>query len=53
VIYWTASNLWAIGQQVVTNRLIGPPPQHSVRPPAERQLKNAGAGKSAQAKERT
>ena len=32
VLYWTASNLWAIGQQVVTNRLIGPPPQHSVRP---------------------
>jgi YidC/Oxa1 family membrane protein insertase len=53
VIYWTASNLWAIGQQVLTNRLIGPPPQHSVRPAAERQLKSAGAGKSAQAKERT
>ena len=52
VLYWTASNLWAIGQQVVTNRLIGPPPQHNVRPPAERQLKNAGAGKSSQAKER-
>ena len=27
VLYWTASNLWAIGQQVVTNRLIGPPPR--------------------------
>ena len=53
VLYWTVSNLWAIGQQVVTNRLIGPPPQHSVRPPAERQLKSAGAGKSPQAKERT
>jgi YidC/Oxa1 family membrane protein insertase len=52
VLYWTASNLWAIGQQVVTNRLIGPPPQHSVRPAAERQLKSAGAGKSPQAKER-
>jgi YidC/Oxa1 family membrane protein insertase len=52
VLYWTASNLWAIGQQVVTNRLIGPPPQHNVRPPAERQIKNAGAGKSPQAKER-
>ncbi len=52
VLYWTSSNLWAIGQQVLTNRLIGPPPQHSVRPPAERQLKNAGAGKSPQAKER-
>jgi len=52
VLYWTASNLWAIGQQTVTNRLIGPPPQHNVRPPAERQIKNAGAGKSPQAKER-
>ena len=52
VLYWTSSNLWAIGQQVLTNRLIGPPPQHNVRPPAERQLKNAGAGKSPQAKER-
>jgi YidC/Oxa1 family membrane protein insertase len=52
VLYWTVSNLWAIGQQVVTNRLIGPPPQHNIRPPAERQLKNAGAGKSPQAKER-
>jgi YidC/Oxa1 family membrane protein insertase len=51
VLYWTASNLWAIGQQTLTNRLIGPPPQHNVRPPAERQLKNAGAGKSPQAKE--
>ena len=24
VLYWTASNFWAIGQQVLTNRLIGP-----------------------------
>jgi YidC/Oxa1 family membrane protein insertase len=52
VIYWTASNIWAIGQQVLTNKLIGPPPQHNVRPPAERQVKNAGSGKSTQAKER-
>jgi YidC/Oxa1 family membrane protein insertase len=48
VLYWTASNIWTIGQQVITNRLIGPPPQHQVRPPAERQMKNAGAGRSAQ-----
>jgi YidC/Oxa1 family membrane protein insertase len=26
VIYWLVSNLMAIGQQMVTNRLIGPPP---------------------------
>jgi YidC/Oxa1 family membrane protein insertase len=53
VIYWTASNLWAIGQQVLTNKMIGPPPQHNVRPPAERQMKTAGAGKSVRAKERS
>lgn len=52
VLYWTASNIWTIGQQAVTNKLIGPPPQHTVRPPAERRVKTAGAGKSAQAKER-
>ena len=52
VLYWTVSNLWAIGQQVITNRMIGPAPQRAVRPPAERKLKNAGAGKSDAAKER-
>jgi YidC/Oxa1 family membrane protein insertase len=46
VLYWTASNIWTVGQQMITNRLIGPAPQHNVRPPAERQLKNAGAGRS-------
>ena len=46
VLYWTVSNLWAIGQQAVTNRLIGPAPQRTVRPPAERRVKNAGAGRS-------
>jgi membrane protein insertase Oxa1/YidC/SpoIIIJ len=52
VLYWTMSNLWAIGQQLVTTRLIGAPVPRTVRPPAERQLKNAGAGKSHGAKER-
>ena len=52
VLYWTASNVWTIGQQALTNKLIGPPPQHTVRPPAERRLKTAGSGKSPQAKER-
>ena len=47
VLYWTVSNAWAIGQQAVTNRIIGPPARP--RPAAERQLKNAGAGKSVQA----
>ena len=49
VLYWTASNIWTIGQQVITNKLIGPAPQHVARPPAERRLKNAGGGQSAQA----
>jgi YidC/Oxa1 family membrane protein insertase len=52
VLYWTVSNLWAIGQQTVTNRLIGPPQARTVRPPAERRVKSAGAGKSQSAKER-
>ncbi len=52
VLYWTVSNLWAIGQQAVTNRLIGPPAVRVVRPPAERRVKSAGGGKSEQAKER-
>jgi YidC/Oxa1 family membrane protein insertase len=49
VLYWTSSNLWGILQQTITNRLIGPAKQQTVRPPAERQLKNAGNGKSPQA----
>jgi YidC/Oxa1 family membrane protein insertase len=52
VLYWTVSNLWAIGQQAVTNRLIGPSPARVVRPPAERRVKAAGSGKSTAAKER-
>ena len=46
VLYWTVSNLWAIGQQLVTNRLIGPSQPRTVRPPAERKIKAAGAGRS-------
>ena len=47
VLYWFVSNLWAIGQQYFTNWLIGPPALATVRPPAERRLKNAGGGRSA------
>ena len=39
VIYWLTSNLLGIGQQVVTNRISGPPRERTVRPPAERQTK--------------
>jgi YidC/Oxa1 family membrane protein insertase len=52
VIYWLVSNLWAIGQQVATNKIIGPPVVRTIRPAAERQLKRAGGGKSDQAKQR-
>jgi YidC/Oxa1 family membrane protein insertase len=45
-LYWFASNLWAIGQQYGTNYLIGPPNIRTVRPPAERRLKRAGASKT-------
>jgi YidC/Oxa1 family membrane protein insertase len=44
VLYWLVSNVWAIGQQLVTNRLIGPPVVRTVRPPAERRVKRAGGG---------
>jgi len=44
VLYWTTSNIWAIGQQYLTNWIIGPPRQ--MRPPAERRLKQAGSGKT-------
>jgi YidC/Oxa1 family membrane protein insertase len=46
VLYWLVSNIWAIGQQLLTNRLIGPAPQHQVRPAAERKVKKVGSGKS-------
>jgi YidC/Oxa1 family membrane protein insertase len=53
VLYWFVSNLWAIGQQYFTNWLIGPPALATVRPPAERRLKNAGKGRSAGAGRKT
>jgi YidC/Oxa1 family membrane protein insertase len=46
VLYWTVANMWAIGQQALTNKIIGPMPQRTVRPPAERKLKSAGSGRS-------
>ena len=33
VLYWLISNAWAIGQQYVTNYMIGPPVVKAVRPP--------------------
>ncbi len=49
VLYWTTSNLWTIGQQAVTNRLIGPSTPRAVRPSAERRVKTVGGGKTDQA----
>ncbi|MDE3157118.1 MAG: membrane protein insertase YidC [Acidobacteriota bacterium] len=46
VLYWLVSNVWAIGQQYVTNSLIGPPVVKAVRPPAERRVKKVGSGKT-------
>ena len=45
-VYYFVSNIWAIGQQYVTNYLIGPPNVPKIRPAAERQMKRAGAGKT-------
>ena len=39
VLYWLTGNVLRIGQQVVTNRIIGPPKVRTVRPPAERRVK--------------
>ena len=49
VIYWTVSNVWGIGQQMITNRLIGPAVKRTIRPPAERKVKNVGGGRTDQA----
>jgi len=46
VLYWTTSNILAIGQQYLTNRIIGAPVVRQVRPPAERRVKNVGAGRT-------
>jgi YidC/Oxa1 family membrane protein insertase len=46
VIYWLTSNLIGIGQTVITNRLSGPTRTRQLRPPAERQVRKAVAGKT-------
>ncbi|MBM3777203.1 MAG: membrane protein insertase YidC [Acidimicrobiia bacterium] len=48
-IYYFVNTLWAIGQQVVTNKVIGPAPAHVVRPAAERRVKPAGGGQTPKA----
>jgi YidC/Oxa1 family membrane protein insertase len=51
VIYWIVNNMWGIGQQLLTNRLIGPQAPRNVRPPAERRVKRVGSGKTDAARE--
>jgi YidC/Oxa1 family membrane protein insertase len=45
LIYYVVTNIWMIGQQYLTNYLIGPPTVRTIRPPAERRLKRAAGGK--------
>jgi YidC/Oxa1 family membrane protein insertase len=45
-IYYFTSNLWTIGQQYFTNWWIGPLSVQPARPPAERKVKNVGAGRT-------
>ena len=51
VVYWLTSNVIGIGQQLLTNRIAGPPKIHKVRPPAERQVRKALAAGTPDAKE--
>jgi YidC/Oxa1 family membrane protein insertase len=52
VLYWFVGQVWAIGQQYFTNWLLGPPVPATVRPPAERRIKSAGAGRTSRAEKR-
>ena len=45
-VYYLVSNIFGIGQQYVTNYIIGPPVVPKIRPAAERQMKRAGGGKT-------
>jgi len=46
LLYYVVGNLCGIGQQYLTNHLIGPAPVRVVRPPGERRTKHVGSGKS-------
>ncbi len=46
VIFWFLSNVLGIGQQYLTNRIVGPPKPAMARPPAERRLRSVGSGRS-------
>jgi len=46
VVYWLTSNVFGIGQTIITNRLSGPTRTRQVRPPAERKVKTAAPAKT-------
>jgi len=46
LVYYTVSNLLRIGQQYITNSIIGPPKVLSPRPAAERRVKRVGGAKA-------
>jgi len=46
LLYYVVTNIWGIGQQYLTNYLIGPPNIRAARPPAERRVKKVGNGKT-------
>jgi YidC/Oxa1 family membrane protein insertase len=46
LIYWLVGNIWRLGQQYLTNYLIGPPNVRTIRPAAERRVKRVGGGKT-------
>jgi YidC/Oxa1 family membrane protein insertase len=45
-LYYFVSNIWGIGQQYLTNYMIGPPNVRTIRPAAERRMKRADGGKA-------
>jgi YidC/Oxa1 family membrane protein insertase len=46
LLYWFVQSVWRVGQQTLTNKLIGPPNVRVARPAAERRVKRVGAGKT-------
>jgi YidC/Oxa1 family membrane protein insertase len=53
-LYWFVNNVWAIGQQYLTNYMIGPPkvaPPTSGTSASERRMKRVGGGKTEAARE--
>ena len=46
LLYWLVQSILRVGQQSLTNKLIGPPNVRAVRPAAERRVKRVGAGKT-------